>query len=135
MPRAWRGRSQLETTFFSLSMKTPGSVSGPDASSLVVEHAGAESVYSIDRDRYAQFFKAQGDQPVVLAVQVAAPVLATMALVSLAMGFLGHTVPQVNVLVVGFPVRALVNLTVLAGSLTALRWNLAERLPGVIEHL
>lgn len=49
----------------------------------------------------------------ILALQVAAPVLATMSLVALSMGFLGHTVPQVNVFVIGFPIRAAVNLGIL----------------------
>lgn len=52
-------------------------------------------------------------QSLVLALQIAAPMLATMSLVSLTMGYLGHTVPQINVLVVGFPIRSLVGLTIL----------------------
>ena len=50
----------------------------------------------------------------VLGLQVAAPILAAMSLVALAMGMLGHTVPQVNVLVIGFPIRAMVNMGLLA---------------------
>ncbi|MEM1060896.1 MAG: flagellar biosynthetic protein FliR [Planctomycetota bacterium] len=54
----------------------------------------------------------------VLALRVAGPVLAAMALVALVTGFLGHSVPQVNVLTLGFPIRAMVATFVLALSLT-----------------
>ncbi|QDT39044.1 flagellar biosynthetic protein FliR [Stratiformator vulcanicus] len=53
----------------------------------------------------------------VLGIQVAAPVLAIMSVVALSMGFLGHTVPQINVLVIGFPIRVLAALLVLTISL------------------
>ena len=71
----------------------------------------------------------------ILALQVAAPMLATMSLVALSMGFLGHTVPQINVLVVGFPVRALINITVLAFTLSGMCANLAGLVPDLIRSL
>ena len=55
-----------------------------------------------------------GHQSLVLAVKVAAPLIAAASLVSVALGFLGHTVPQVNVLVLGLAVRAGVSLSLLA---------------------
>jgi flagellar biosynthesis protein FliR len=54
----------------------------------------------------------------VLGIRVAAPALAVMSLVALVMGFLGHTVPQINVLVMGFPIRAAAGLVILGLSLT-----------------
>jgi len=71
----------------------------------------------------------------ILALQVAAPMLATMSLVALAMGFLGHTVPQINVLVVGFPIRALINIAILALTFSGMSANLVSLLPGLIRHL
>ena len=56
-------------------------------------------------------------QSFVLAVKVAAPLIAAASLVSVALGFLGHTVPQINVLVLGLAVRAGVSLLLLAVSL------------------
>lgn len=56
-------------------------------------------------------------QSLVLAVKVAAPLVAAASLVSVALGFLGHTVPQINVLVLGLAVRAVVSLLLLAVSL------------------
>lgn len=55
----------------------------------------------------------------VLAVKVAVPSMVIMFLVSLMMGFLGKTVPQINILVVGFPLRVGVGLVALILSFTA----------------
>ncbi|MBW3542680.1 MAG: flagellar biosynthetic protein FliR [Planctomycetes bacterium] len=74
-------------------------------------------------------------QSLVLAVQVAAPVLAAMSLVALTMGFLGHTVPQINVLVIGFPVRAMVNLLVLGLTLSGAARTAVDLVPLAIDRL
>jgi len=74
-------------------------------------------------------------QSLLLAVQVAAPVLATISLISLTMGFLGHSVPQVNVLVVGFPIRAMINLFVLALTLSGAAKIFIDAVPQVIDQL
>jgi flagellar biosynthetic protein FliR len=74
-------------------------------------------------------------ESLVLAVQVSAPVTATMALVGLATGFLGHSIPQLNVLIVGFPVRTLVGLFLLGLVLPATAESLARALPEDIEQL
>ncbi len=55
----------------------------------------------------------------VMALKVAAPVLVILILVSMIMGFLGRTVPQINILVVGFPLRISVGVVALVGSLGA----------------
>jgi flagellar biosynthetic protein FliR len=74
-------------------------------------------------------------QSLVLGIQVAAPLLAAMSLVALTMGFLGHSVPQINVLVVGFPVRALMSLTVLMASLSGVARLVVDVVPRVIDAL
>jgi flagellar biosynthetic protein FliR len=51
---------------------------------------------------------------VTLGLKVAMPTLAVMNLMSLTVGFLGRTVPQINVLSVGFPTRAAAGLLILA---------------------
>ncbi len=48
-----------------------------------------------------------------LAVRIAAPLLCLMFLVTVAMGFIARTVPQMNILSVGLPVRILVGTMVL----------------------
>jgi flagellar biosynthesis protein FliR len=74
-------------------------------------------------------------QSIVLGLQIAAPLLAAMSLVALTMGFLGHSVPQVNVLVVGFPVRASTALLILLTSLSGIAKHVSEVIPQVIESL
>jgi flagellar biosynthetic protein FliR len=58
-----------------------------------------------------------------------------MSLVALTMGFLGHTVPQMNVLVLGFAVRATLNLLILALSLSGAARLVVEAVPRTIEHM
>lgn len=74
-------------------------------------------------------------QSLVLAIQVAAPMLATMALVALAMGFLGHTVPQINVLVIGFPIRVSINLVILTLSFSGIGRAVVDYVPLAIDQL
>jgi flagellar biosynthesis protein FliR len=68
----------------------------------------------------------------LLAVQVAAPIMATMGLVTISMGFLGHSVPQINQLVVGFPVRSLAGMLVLTLSLSGTGRYVVDSVPSVI---
>lgn len=49
----------------------------------------------------------------VIAVQLAAPVSATLFLTTLALGIVARTVPQMNVFVVGFPLKIIVGITAL----------------------
>lgn len=74
-------------------------------------------------------------QSLVLGIQVAAPVLVAMAFTALTMGFLGHTVPQINVLNLGFPVRAIINICVLSLSLAGTAYLLIELIPVAIQQL
>jgi len=48
-----------------------------------------------------------------LAVRMTAPILVTMLLADLSLGFIGKTVPQLNILTAGITVRSLVGLIVL----------------------
>jgi flagellar biosynthesis protein FliR len=74
-------------------------------------------------------------QSLVLGVQVGAPLLASMSLVALTMGFLGHSVPQINVLVVGFPIRAVVSLLVLVASVSGIARAAVDLVPATIDAL
>lgn len=49
----------------------------------------------------------------VIAFQMSAPVVATLFLVTLALGITGKTVPQLNIFVVGFPIKIAVGFIVL----------------------
>lgn len=53
----------------------------------------------------------------VIAVKISSPMLISLFLISVALGILARTVPQMNVFIVGFPVQMSVGLTVLVASL------------------
>jgi flagellar biosynthesis protein FliR len=74
-------------------------------------------------------------QSLALAIQVAAPVLVTMALVGLALGFLGRALPQMNALVVGMPVRALIGIALFGLSLVGVGDLISEALPDAVFQL
>jgi flagellar biosynthetic protein FliR len=74
-------------------------------------------------------------QSLALALQVALPVLASMAVVNLTLGFLSHTVPQLNVLNAGFPIKLLVGLAVLGLAFSGAAEAIARAVPEAIEEL
>jgi flagellar biosynthesis protein FliR len=49
----------------------------------------------------------------ILAVQLAAPMLVTILIVDVALGFIGKTVPQMNVMTAGMTLRSLIGMIVL----------------------
>jgi flagellar biosynthetic protein FliR len=55
-----------------------------------------------------------------LALRVAAPVLALVFLQSLALGYMAKTIPQLNILSLGFPMRILVGIGIIIFGLTAI---------------
>ena len=65
----------------------------------------------------------------VIAFQMSAPVVATLFLVTLALGITGKTVPQMNIFVIGFPIKIAVGFIVLIvtmGMLVQLMQKLME---------
>lgn len=56
-------------------------------------------------------------QVFVIAIKISAPILISLFLVSVALGILARTVPQMNVFIVGFPVQMSVGLAVMVASL------------------
>ncbi len=61
-------------------------------------------------ERFAEFF--------AIGLRVAAPVILVLLLLSVSMGFIVKTVPQINILVVGFPIKIAVGLAAMGVSLT-----------------
>ncbi len=70
-----------------------------------------------------------------LGMQVAAPCAITMLLVSAAMGVIVKTVPQIHILVVGFPVKIAAGLAVVGLSLPFFRQVLGQLLSGMEGQL
>lgn len=65
----------------------------------------------------------------VLAVQLAAPILATMSLLSLAIGFLSRSSPAFNTIGLGLPLRAITGVFVLALSISGIARQLVDSIP------
>lgn len=61
-----------------------------------------------------------------LAIRVAAPLLCIVFLETIAMGFVARTVPQMNILSLGFPLRILIGLLLIMAALAAMNDALAE---------
>ena len=73
--------------------------------------------HPVDIEAGAMAVVALGGRLLALGLQFAAPVVAAMMMGNAALGILARTVPQLNVLMVAFPVQIGVGLFVLAGTL------------------
>ncbi len=70
-----------------------------------------------------------------IGLRVAAPLLAIVCLETVVMGYLSRSVPQLNVLSVGFPVRIVVGLGVIIASLAAIDGVLRDGTIGAIDEM
>jgi len=70
-----------------------------------------------------------------LALKVAAPVLVAMLLATVAMGMLQKTLPQCNLLTTHLPVRSLLGMVILAGSIVLVRPVLRIAVNELLERL
>jgi flagellar biosynthetic protein FliR len=61
----------------------------------------------------ASFVKLSGDI-FIAAIKIAAPVMAALFLTDVALGIIARTVPQMNIFIVGFPLKIGVGLLALA---------------------
>lgn len=74
-------------------------------------------------------------QVFVIAFSLSAPMVLALFLTTVAMGFLARTVPQMNILIIGFPVRIVVGLTMMAVTLPAVGRLLASTIGAVLSGL
>lgn len=70
-----------------------------------------------------------------IAVAVGAPAVIALQLSGLAMGIMSRTVPQINILVVGFSLRTIGALLLVAVSLTGFGVLIEEQVPAIVEQL
>lgn len=70
-----------------------------------------------------------------LGLRVAAPLLAIVCLETVVMGYLSKSVPALNVLSIGFPVRIVAGLAVVIASLAAIDEALVDGTAGALEAL
>ena len=66
---------------------------------------------------------------------LAAPVLAVMLLVSVAIGLVGRVLPETNVLVVAMPARVLVGVCLLGVVVTGVGRAMTDAVPGVLHEV
>jgi flagellar biosynthetic protein FliR len=74
----------------------------------------------------------------VIALQIGAPIMGAVLLGDLAIGLLSRTVPQMNIFVIGFPVKMLLGLVVLLLALPVslvLERNLVYLMKGAVSHM
>lgn len=74
-------------------------------------------------------------QSFLLGVRAAAPAMTALCLSTLVLGLIGRTLPQINILVVGFGVNALLTLSCLFVSLGAIAWAFPQQCATVLEQL
>ena len=74
-------------------------------------------------------------QSFLLAIRAAAPAMAALLLATLVLGLIGRTLPQINILVVGFSVNALLTAGVLVVSIGAVCWAFPQPTINAIETL
>jgi len=70
-----------------------------------------------------------------LALRIAAPVLALVFLQSVAMGFIAKTVPQINVLSLGFPIRILLGIATLMIGLVVINDVVMDGMEDALDRL
>jgi len=71
----------------------------------------------------------------VLAVKYSAPVNITVFLTEVAMGVLARTMPQMNIFIVGFPLKIFVGLLLVGLSLPAFSYVLTKACAGLDREL
>jgi len=74
-------------------------------------------------------------EALILGVRVAAPLVVMMTLIDLTLGFLSHSVPQVNVQAVGFATRAGLCLLILVVLLSGVTDAIATAVPNAVAAL
>jgi flagellar biosynthetic protein FliR len=74
-------------------------------------------------------------QSFLLGVRAAAPAMTALLLATLVLGLIGRTLPQINILVVGFSVNALLTVGALFVSLGAIAWAFPQQATSAIDLL
>ncbi|MCG8449611.1 MAG: flagellar biosynthetic protein FliR [Pirellulales bacterium] len=74
-------------------------------------------------------------QGFLLGIRAAAPTMTALLLSTLVLGFIGRTMPQINILAVGFSVNSLLTLGCLFTSLGAIAWAFPQQTTAAVELL
>jgi flagellar biosynthetic protein FliR len=74
-------------------------------------------------------------QSFILGIRAAAPAMTALLLATLILGLIGRTIPQLNILAVGFSVNAIVTAAILVVSLSAIAWAFPQHAVSSIDTL
>ena len=74
-------------------------------------------------------------QSFALGIRAAGPLMVALLLSNLVLGLISRTLPQINVIAVGFSVNALLAMGVLLLSLGAAAWTFQDPTLDVVQHL
>lgn len=74
-------------------------------------------------------------QSFVIGIRIAAPVMVALLLAILILALISRTLPQLNVLALGFSVNSMVTMATLAATLGTLGWIFQEYIDGTLESL
>ena len=95
---------------------------------LPLGHAGLpSSLVSLTATLFAESFS--------LAVRGAAPAIVALLLATIVLGLISRTLPQLNILAIGFGLNALVSFVVLALSIGTIAWLFQEQLEPTVHAL
>ncbi|WP_411955462.1 flagellar biosynthetic protein FliR [Alkalibacillus sp. S2W] len=73
------------------------------------EFIGFQEMIPIHTESFAEFIMTTMSQMFLLAFQMAIPIVGTLFLVDVALGMIARTVPQMNVFIIGLPLKILVS--------------------------
>jgi len=74
-------------------------------------------------------------QSFLLGIRTAAPTMTALLLATLVLGLIGRTLPQINILAVGFGVNSLLTLGCLFASIGAIAWAFPQEIASAIDLL
>jgi flagellar biosynthesis protein FliR len=86
-------------------------------------------------ESYVTAFTTLLGQSFLLGIRAAAPAMAALLLATLVLGLIGRTLPQLNILVIGFSVNALLTSVILVVSIGAIAWAFPQQAINAIELL
>lgn len=91
--------------------------------------------YAVLNERFPEFFNEKISESFAVSVQIALPILLASFIVEISTGIVSRTIPQFNIFVVGFPIKILIGLFLLAFTFDRIAFLIGEFLKKFIEVL
>ncbi|MCH2115153.1 MAG: flagellar biosynthetic protein FliR [Pirellulales bacterium] len=86
-------------------------------------------------DTYVEALTTLLSQSFLLGIRAAAPTMTALLLATLVLGLIGRTMPQINILAVGFGINSLLTMGCLFVSLGTVAWAFPQQMTAAIELL